>query len=264
MSTSDELYERGRQLLARFRNGSQGGEPKGSPSYDVMPGLRRLIDEWAFGGTWARPVLALRHRSMITVAALTVLGREPQLRNHVRNALGAGVTKEEVAEVILHVMPHGGAPATLNALRVAGEIFQERPDLPYDPEPIAPAQSQEERYQRASEVRREVYGEDGIRPVVRHGEVYDMDHALQTIGYIFGVIWSRPALDLQSRIMCTLSALTVLGREAQIPNHVRAALNLGLSREQIMEVLSHLIFYGGWDASVNAMARANDAFYGRG
>ncbi len=263
MVSSDELYEKGSEVLNRFRSGSPVNPSQGPTSYDMVPGLRRLVAEWAFGGTWARPALDIKHRSMATVAALTVLGREPQLRNHIRNALSIGVTKEQVAEVILHVMIHGGAPATLNALRVAGEAFKERPDLPYDPEPISPPNSAEERYQKATDIRKQVYGEGGTKPVISQDEVYDMEYARQTIGYIFGVMWSREALDLKSRIICTLSALTVLGREAQIPRHVRAALNLGLTKKQIMEVLSHLMFYGGWDASINAMTKANDVLYGR-
>ncbi len=263
MATSDELYQKGTEVLGRFRSGGGTGGIKGSPSYDAMPGLQRLVTEWAFGGTWSRPVLDIKYRCMATISALTVLGREQQLKNHVRNALGAGLTKEQIAEVMLHVMPHGGAPATLNGLRIAMEVFQERPDLPYNPEPIVPAQTEKERYDKAAEVRQKVYGKDGIRPVIRHGEVYDMDFAKQTIGYIFGVIWSRKTLDLQSRIVCTLSALTAMRLEPQIPNHVRAALNLGLTQDQIMELFSHLMLYGGWDASINAMARANDAFHGR-
>ncbi len=262
MATSEELYQRGVEIVGRFRGGPAGATP-GSSSYDMIPGLRRLVTEWAFGGTWSRPALDIKHRSMATISALTVLGREPQLRNHIRNALNLGVTKEQVAEVILHVGFHGGVPASLNALRVAGEAFEERPDLPYNPEPIVPASSAEERYEQAKKIRLQVYGEGGPRPVLRHDEIYDLELSRLNIGYFFGTLWSRPALDLKSRIICTLSVLVVLARGPQIANHVRAALNLGLTKEQVMELFHHLMFYGGWEASLNAMARANDVIYGR-
>ena len=263
MATSEELYQKGMEVLNRFRSEGPPRATAGPTPYDMIPGLQRLVAEWVFGGTWSRPTLDIKYRSMATISALTVLGREPQLRNHVRNALSVGITKEQVAEVILHMMTHGGVPSTLNALRIAGEVFDERPDLPYNPEPIAPASTAEERFKQAATVRRQVYGEGGPRPVLRREEVYDRENSIQNIGYIFGTLWGRSTLDLKSRIICTLSALMVLGREPQIPNHVKAALNLGLTKEQIMEVLLHLMFYGGWDASLNAMAQANDVFYGR-
>lgn len=263
LAGSNELYEKGIAILNHFRGSTRDTPIQAPSSYDVMPGLHRLVAEWAFGGTWDRPGLEIKYRSIATISALTVLGREPQLKNHIRNGLAAGVSKEQIAEVILHVMPHGGAPTTLNALNIANEVFKDTPDVSFDPEPISIAQTEEERQNIASEVRLKVYGKKGPVPVIKHSEVYDMDYAMQTIGYIFGVIWNRIALDLQSRIICTISALVVLGREKQLPNHIRAAINLGLTREQVMELLYHLMFYGGWDASVTAMAIANDTLYER-
>lgn len=263
MTTSEELYQKGVEITKRFRGGDASKVPPGSPSYDVIPGLRQLVTEWVFGSSWSRPVLDIKHRSMATISALTVLGREPQLKNHIRNALNLGLSKEQVSEVILHVMFTGGVPASLNALQIARQVFDERPDVPYNPDPIVPAATAEERLQQAVNIRRKIYGEGGPKPVIRHGEVADMEYARLNIGYFFGTIWSRPALDLKSRVICTLSAQTVLRLEHQIPNHVKAALNVGLTKEQIMEVFNHLMFYGGWDASINAMALANDVFYGR-
>ena len=263
MATSNELYEKGIAILNHFRGSSRDTPIEAPSSYAVIPGLHRLVAEWAFGGTWDRPGLEIKYRSIATISALTVLDRQPQLKNHIRNGLAVGVSKEEIAEVILHVMPHGGAPTTLNALNIANEVFKDTPDIPFDPEPIFISQTEDERQNKASEIRVKLYGVKGPRPLIRDSEIYDMDYAMQTIGYIFGVIWNRSTLDLQSRIICTISALVVLGREKQIPNNIKAAINLGLSKEQVMELLYHLMFYGGWDASITAMAIANDTFHER-
>ena len=128
MATSNELYEKGIAILNHFRGSNRDAPIQAPSSYDVMPGLHRLVAEWAFGGTWDRPGLEIKYRSIATISALTVLGREPQLKNHIRNGLAAGVSKEQIAEVILHVMPHGGAPTTLNALNIANEVFKDTPD----------------------------------------------------------------------------------------------------------------------------------------
>jgi 4-carboxymuconolactone decarboxylase len=79
-----------------------------------------------FGDVWSRPGLVLRERSMITVAALIALGRENELRIHLRGALRVGVTREQILEMILHLAHYGGWPIAAGAARVAGEVFKEQ------------------------------------------------------------------------------------------------------------------------------------------
>ena len=79
-----------------------------------------------FGDVWSRPGLALRERSMITVAALIALGRENELRVHLRGALRVGITREQILEMILHLAHYGGWPIAAGAARVASEVFKEQ------------------------------------------------------------------------------------------------------------------------------------------
>lgn len=78
-----------------------------------------------FGDVWNRPGLALRDRSMITVAALIVLGREQELKLHLRGALRVGLTRDEIKEMILHLAHYAGWPLAVGAGRVAQEVFGE-------------------------------------------------------------------------------------------------------------------------------------------
>jgi len=78
-----------------------------------------------FGDVWSRPGLELRDRSMITVAALIVLGREQELRLHLRGALRVGITREQIREMILHLAHYAGWPIAVGASRVAQEVFAE-------------------------------------------------------------------------------------------------------------------------------------------
>src|SRR5205085_8632181 len=74
-----------------------------SPREQVRPIVPKLIDlteKVLFGDVWERPGLSKRDRSLITVAALTALCRPEQLRVHIERALGNGVTKDEVSELI--------------------------------------------------------------------------------------------------------------------------------------------------------------------
>lgn len=92
---------------------------------EVTPYLAELTDRVLFGDVWERPGLSKRDRSLITVAALTVLYRTEQLRGHIRRALQNGVTREEIGEVITHQAFYGGWPTAVNAARVAQEVFGE-------------------------------------------------------------------------------------------------------------------------------------------
>ena len=91
----------------------------------AVPGLDELVPGFAdwmvtalFGGTYQRGVLDLRERQVATLAALVALGSvEPQLVGHVRSALRLGLTREEVAEVVVHLAPYVGTPRALAGLR---------------------------------------------------------------------------------------------------------------------------------------------------
>ena len=85
----------------------------------------RMTIEHLFGDVWTRPGLALRDRSLITVTSLTVLGRDQELRMHLRGALRAGISRDEIREVMLHLAHYGGWPIAVAGLRAVGEIFAE-------------------------------------------------------------------------------------------------------------------------------------------
>jgi 4-carboxymuconolactone decarboxylase len=91
----------------------------------IDPQLSADIDDYlnsaCFGDAWARPGLDLRTRRLLTIAMLAALGRERQLRGHIAGALQQGISREEVLETLIHVIPYAGFPAGLTGL----EIFRE-------------------------------------------------------------------------------------------------------------------------------------------
>ncbi|MBI2871854.1 MAG: carboxymuconolactone decarboxylase family protein [Chloroflexi bacterium] len=122
MATSDERYQRGLQVRLKL----SGGKQPISPSGGLMPDLDRFATEACFGDVWARPGLEMKLRSLATISALTVLGREAQLKSHVGYALNLGWKKDELLELFMHLAFYGGLPASLAAMRAAGEVFKER------------------------------------------------------------------------------------------------------------------------------------------
>lgn len=113
-----ERYEMGvARMKAMF-----GSEP---PPGTMQDDFRNITIGHLFGDIWHRPGLELHERSMITVAALTVLAREAELRTHLRGARNVGVTRDKVNEIMIHLAHYGGWPVGVAGLRIAREVFDE-------------------------------------------------------------------------------------------------------------------------------------------
>ncbi|HET8614432.1 MAG TPA: 4-carboxymuconolactone decarboxylase [Actinomycetales bacterium] len=100
--------------------------------------FQELITRYAWGEVWSRPGLDRRTRSCLTLALLTALGCHDELAMHVRSALTNGLTRDEIAEVLLHTAVYAGVPAANAAFAVAraalAEIDAEADAAPTDRE----------------------------------------------------------------------------------------------------------------------------------
>jgi 4-carboxymuconolactone decarboxylase len=92
---------------------------------ELAPDLDEMLNEVVFGRVWTRPGLELRMRSAITIASLMSLQRLPQLKTHIANGLNAGLTKQEIVEILIHVAFYAGVPTAVNAFQLAKEVFAE-------------------------------------------------------------------------------------------------------------------------------------------
>lgn len=73
-----------------------------------------------------------------------------------------------------------------------------------------------------------------------------------TLEHVFGDIWQRPGLELQERSMITVTTLVATGRESELRIHLNGALNLGISRDTLEAMLTHIAHYAGWPVAVSA------------
>jgi 4-carboxymuconolactone decarboxylase len=87
--------------------------------------FQEFITEYCWGAVWGRPGLPKKTRSMLNIAMLTGLNRQTELKLHLRGALRNGVTKDEIAEVLLQTAIYCGVPAAVEAFRTAREAFKE-------------------------------------------------------------------------------------------------------------------------------------------
>lgn len=84
--------------------------------------MQHYITRNAWGDVWQRPGLDMKTRSLITVAMLTALGKQHELKGHVRGALNNGASPEEIQEVLLHASVYCGVPAAVEAFRTAASV----------------------------------------------------------------------------------------------------------------------------------------------
>jgi len=77
---------------------------------------------------------------------------------------------------------------------------------------------------------------------------------------LFGEVWERPGLSKRDRSLITCATLIALGRERQLVGHLGRALDNGLSKKELSEVITHLAFYAGWPAAMTAAQVAKDVF----
>jgi len=117
-----------------------------------------------------------------------------------------------------------------------------------------------ERYQNGLAMLRRIDGKGG-EAVVESLKDIAPDFARYLIEFPFGDIYARPGLDLKSREIAVIAALTALGNAApQLKVHIGAALRVGCTREEILEIIMQMAVYAGFPAALNGLFVAKEAF----
>jgi 4-carboxymuconolactone decarboxylase len=120
-----ELYDKGlrnrREVL-----GAEYVDNAIKSADDFTRPLQELVTEYCWGAIWDRPGLDRRTRSIVNLAMITALNRPHELKLHMVGALNNGLTKAEIMEILLQTAIYCGLPASIDAFRVAREVFKER------------------------------------------------------------------------------------------------------------------------------------------
>jgi 4-carboxymuconolactone decarboxylase len=186
-----------------------------------------------------------------------------------------GVTRREITEVCIHTSVYAGFPAALNALAAAREVFTARDargetDTPAESPAESPADSPadtapaadtaEDRYGRGVAALTAVDGPHGV-DVVRSLDDIAPDLGRYLIEYVFGDVYSRTGLSLHQRELASVAMCTALGTAApQLRVHIRAFLNVGGTREEVVEIMTQMAGYAGFPAALNGIAAAREIF----
>lgn len=122
----------------------------------------------------------------------------------------------------------------------------------------------DERYRRGLAQLKAIDGQAGEQVVASLADIAP-DFARYLIEFPFGDIYSRPGLDLRSREMAVIAALTAMGHATpQLKVHLHAALNVGVTPEEVVEIIMQMAVYAGFPAALNALTAAREVLHARG
>jgi 3-oxoadipate enol-lactonase/4-carboxymuconolactone decarboxylase len=116
------------------------------------------------------------------------------------------------------------------------------------------------RYDQGLKTRRKILGDTHVDKSLKNLSPFNKDFQDLLTRYAWGEIWSRPGLPLKTRSMLTISMLVALNRGEELRLHLRAALNNGVSRDEIQEVLLQSAIYCGVPAANSAFHIAQELF----
>ena len=120
----ESLFERGLKIRKEVL-----GEDYVNKSIAGADDFTRTMAEWStaycWGALWARPGLDRRTRSIVNISMIAAINRPHELKLHVKAAIGNGVTRDEIKEILLQIAVYCGVPAGIDSFRIAREAFKE-------------------------------------------------------------------------------------------------------------------------------------------
>lgn len=123
-----------------------------------------------------------------------------------------------------------------------------------------PQDGSESRLERGRRLLSEIDAHAGEQVVASLADIAP-EFATYLLEFPFGDIYARPGLDLRAREIATIAALTAMGNAApQLKVHIEAGLNVGVSRQEIIEVIMQMAVYAGFPAALNGLFAAKEVF----
>jgi 4-carboxymuconolactone decarboxylase len=118
----------------------------------------------------------------------------------------------------------------------------------------------QDRFDKGMALRKQVLGAEYVEKSMASADDFSRPMQELSTEYCWGYVWSRPGLELRERSLINLSMISALNRPHELKLHVKAALNNGLTREQIREVLLQVAVYCGVPAGIDSTRIAREAF----
>lgn len=240
-------------LSAGAAQGSVPDTPAARQAKATAPQLYAYTQSVLFGDLWKRPDLAPRDRSLVTMSALVANGQAAQMTSHINLALDNGVKPSEIIGLVTHLAFYTGWPNAMSTVGVAQEVFNKRG---IDGKELRPGSGELLNLDKETEAHRASMVKENVAPVAP-------ELARYTDEVLFADLWRQPDLTQRDRSLITISALIAKGQTDQLQSHLTRAMDNGLTRSQVSEVVTHLAFYAGWPRAMSALPMVSAVFDSR-
>lgn len=255
--TADSRYERGMAALKALD--AEASQAVQNSLKEISPEMGRFLIEFAYGDVYSRPGLDPKSRQIATVAALTAMGNaRPQLKFHIGASLNAGVTPNEIIEVMYVTTVFAGFPCGLNGIGAAREVFQEKGvSVTHDASPYLDEGTRRQRGLAAVDRTSKGAGERVIKSLSDLAP--EMGKFI--IDFSYGDVISRNVLTPKHKEIAMIAVCVAKGTmEPQMKVHIHAALNVGCTRQEVVELMTHMAVYAGFPAALNGLSATRQVF----
>ena len=221
-------------------------------------GFDDLMTELMFGSIWSRPGLSVHDRMLFTITALFSRQQNEQLHRYIRAAVRIGIAPLTISEVLLQCGIYAGFSNSEEALAIARAVYKEEGKvIPEDPrrEDLL-----ENLTARAEHVMSQLHAE---RKHEGHAAPDNPTTKLfypLVAQYCYGEIWDRPGLDMRTRALCAVASFAALGYTYLLRKLSLSALNVGATREEVIETVIQVGPYSGFAAALNALTQVQEVY----
>ena len=222
-----------------------------NPNVGNDPEMMAILQKYIFGDVFSIGNLDNKTREMVTVTSLVIQQALPQLKAHVNALLNVGASPIEVREVIYQCAPYIGFPKTLNAIECMNVVFKERNiNLPLE---NATTADETKRFAKGYEIQNPIYGDEieNLFKDLPANVGKDVSRLLTEV--CFGDFYSRKGLDLKTRELLAIAALTTNGDIDILRSHIIGNLKIGNSPETITTVIVQCMPYIGFPKTFSAL-----------
>lgn len=247
-----ERYTRGWSKLQEIDG--DAGENVVNSLENISPDLARFIIEYSFGDVYNLNSLDNKSKEIVAVSSLIAQGAIPQLKVHLNGALNSGCSITEVKEIILQMSVYTGFPRSINAMNAFREVLNERKDKGIsDLEGSVQDQKTNitDRYLKGAEALSHLDSLQ-VRKMEENYSDFSPELVKFTFEYAFADIHSRKGLEKKYRQISTVAALATSGNApSQLQFHINGALNIGITENEIKEIMLLMTVYAGFPAAIN-------------
>lgn len=216
--------------------------PSGPVQQKLVPGMAGYTDDVLFGEVWPGTGLSPRDRSLVVISALISTNKPAQLKGHLGRALTNGVTPVEASGVLTHLAFYSGWPNAVIALDVYDEVFTARDvDLAAFQAATAPLKP----------------GTTPMQPLPPEFTAIAPRFVDLNSRVVQDDLWRRSDLSPRDRSLVTITALTAMGDTDILGPYLQRGVAAGLTRDEIVEAVTHLGFYVGWGKATKAISEVS-------